>query len=184
MSIPEQSAVSSAWLEHQTFLRRFLRRLLASPDDIDDVVQETFLRAYAAEQGSQIHTPRAFLFRIARNLALKELGKQSRLITSYIADLGATEVVTERTCVEDQVAERERLAIFCSAAAALPMQCRRAFLLRKVYGLSQQEIAHELNISVSTVEKHLATGLVKCNAYMKARGHTPLGHHERPERTG
>ena len=105
-------------------------------------MQETFLRAYNAEKkDDDIRSPKAFLFRIARNLAIKELGRKSRRITSYIEDLGATEVINEQTSVEDQVAARDRLAVFCKAAAALPMQCRRAFLLRKVYGLSQQEIA-------------------------------------------
>jgi RNA polymerase sigma-70 factor (ECF subfamily) len=168
------SELSSAYLEHRTFLKRFLSRFLSNPDDIEDVVQETFLRSYNAEnKDTDIQSPKAFLFRVARNLALKELGKKSRRITSYIEDLGATEVIDERSSVEDQVAARERLAVFCKAAAALPIQCRRAFLLRKIYGLSQQEISRELNIAVSTVEKHLATGLMRCNAYMAAHGYQP-----------
>jgi RNA polymerase sigma-70 factor (ECF subfamily) len=43
--------------------------------------------------------------------------------------------------------------------------------MRKVYGYSHSEIAEELNMSVSTVEKHLANGLRRCNAYMAARGY-------------
>jgi RNA polymerase sigma-70 factor (ECF subfamily) len=46
--------------------------------------------------------------------------------------------------------------------AQLPLQCRRAFLLKKVYGLSQKEIAGYLGISESTVEKHVAKGLLHC----------------------
>jgi RNA polymerase sigma factor (sigma-70 family) len=168
------SEISGAYLEHRTFLKRFLSRFLPSPDDIEDVVQETFLRAYNAEsQGTDIHSPKAFLFQIARNLAFKELGKRSRRITTYIEDLAATEIICGQSSVEEQVAERERLAVFCKAAARLPLQCRRAFLMRKVYGLSQKEISREMNISVSTVEKHLATGLIRCNAYMAAHGYAP-----------
>lgn len=168
------SEVCSAYLEHRTFLKRFLSRFLTSPDDIDDVVQETFLRAYNAEhRDTDIHSPKAFLFRVARNLALKELSKKSRLITNYIEDLSATEIFHAQDSVEDQAAHRERLAVFCKGAATLPLQCRRAFLLRKIYGLTQEEIARELKISVSTVEKHLATGLMRCNAYMRARGYQP-----------
>lgn len=169
------TTLSSAYLEHRTFLKRFLSRFLTSPDDIEDVVQETFLRAYNAElNDTEIHSPKAFLFRVARNLALKELGRKSRLITNYIEDLGATEVIDGHS-LEDEAAQRERLAVFCKAAATLPLQCRRAFLLRKIYGLTQQEISRELNISVSTVEKHLATGLMRCNTYMRVRGYQPAG---------
>lgn len=169
---PRHSEVTSAYLEHRTFLKRFLSRFLTSPDDIEDIVQETFLRTYNADANDVgIHSPKAFLFRVARNLAFKELGRKSRLITDYIEDLGATEFLEPHPSAEDQAAGRERLAVFCKAAASLPRQCRRAFLLRKIYGLTHQEISQELNISVSTVEKHLATGLMRCNAYMKARGY-------------
>jgi RNA polymerase sigma-70 factor (ECF subfamily) len=63
------------------------------------------------------------------------------------------------------------MAIFAEAISALPPQCRRVFLLRKVQGLSQKDVAQRLGLSVSTVEKHLATGLVKCSEYLKLRGY-------------
>lgn len=184
MSEQDCNSISDAYLEHETFLKRFLKRFLSRPDDVEDVVQETFLRAYHAGQGLKIHTPKAFLFKIARNLALNELRRSSALITNYIADLGDAELLPDQVSVEDQVEDRERLAVFCKAAASLPLQCRRAFLLRKVYGLSQQEIARELNISVSTVEKHLATGLLKCSAYMQARGYEPVRQRAAARRKG
>jgi len=49
----------------------------------------------------------------------------------------------------------------------LPIQCRRVFVLRKVYGYSQAEIAQELGISVSTVESHIATGMHRVRQWMK-----------------
>src|SRR5690606_20794216 len=48
-------------------------------------------------------------------------------------------------------------------------QCRKAFVLRKVYGYSQKEIADSLGISENTVEKHIATGIKRCTGYMMAR---------------
>jgi RNA polymerase sigma-70 factor (ECF subfamily) len=56
------------------------------------------------------------------------------------------------------------------AIAALPPQCAKVFILRKMQGLSQKEIAARLNISVRTVENHVALGLVRCKAYMRAHG--------------
>ena len=58
--------------------------------------------------------------------------------------------------------------MFCRAVGGLPEQCRRAFILKKVYGLSQQEIADRLSISQSTVEKHIAKGLLMCREYMES----------------
>jgi len=72
--------------------------------------------------------------------------------------------------VESEVDSQERFLHFCRAVRALPLQCRRAFILKKVYGLSQREIAAYLEISESTVEKHVARGTLDCWSYLDARG--------------
>jgi RNA polymerase sigma-70 factor (ECF subfamily) len=64
--------------------------------------------------------------------------------------------------VETQLISRERLALYCGIVSELPSQCRRAFILKKVYGLSQREIAKFLGISENTVEKHIAKGILVC----------------------
>ena len=53
----------------------------------------------------------------------------------------------------------ERFAQFCEAARRLPLQCRRAFVLKKVYGHTQLEIADIMGISQKTVETHIRTGM-------------------------
>lgn len=163
------SAVSAAFLEHQSFLKKFLSRYLYNHQDIEDVVQETYLRAYKAEQDKGIEQPKAFLFRIAKNIALTELTKKSRLITNYIADLDDSNVIDSETTVEDEVEARQNLGIYCEAVAALPEQCRRVYLLRKVHGLPHKEIAERLELTVSSVEKHLHKGVLKCRAYVRER---------------
>jgi len=56
---------------------------------------------------------------------------------------------------------------FCEAIRLLPVQCRKVFVLKKVYGYSQREIAAQLNLSESTVEKHIATGMKRCTQFMR-----------------
>ncbi|MCB1674664.1 MAG: helix-turn-helix domain-containing protein [Halioglobus sp.] len=58
------------------------------------------------------------------------------------------------------------MLLFTEAAKTLPAQCQRVFLLKRVYGYSHKEIARELGISISTVEKHAAAGLKRCLEYM------------------
>jgi len=60
----------------------------------------------------------------------------------------------------------ERFKLFCRSVRNLPQQCRKAYVLRKVYGLSQKEIAQYMNLSEKTVEKHLAQGLLRSNQYL------------------
>ena len=56
---------------------------------------------------------------------------------------------------------------FCEAVRLLPVQCRKVFVLKKVYGYSQREIAAQLNLSESTVEKHISTGIKRCTLFMR-----------------
>ena len=85
-SIRELTAISSAFLENSALLKKFLTRFLYQRQDIEDVVQEAYLRAYKAEKDAEIDQPKAFLFRVARNIALNELKKKSRHITDYIEE--------------------------------------------------------------------------------------------------
>ena len=77
------SVVLPAFEAIQSKLRHFLLRFLVRPQDVEDALQDTFLRAYAAEKLQTIHSPRSFLFKVARNIALNELAKKSRQLMTY-----------------------------------------------------------------------------------------------------
>lgn len=168
---PEMTDVARSYLSHKSSLMRFIGRFVRHPQDIEDIVHETFLRTYASEINTQIRSPKAFLFRTARNLALKHLSKSSYRLTDYLEDFEFSEVLRVEESAENTAEIQEQFAVFCQAVRLLPVQCRRAFILRKVYGLTYKEIAEHLGVSVNTVEKHLATGIVKCSAYMKSKGY-------------
>jgi RNA polymerase sigma-70 factor (ECF subfamily) len=61
------------------------------------------------------------------------------------------------------------IGIHCEAAAQLPPRCRRVYLMRKVHGMSHKEIAEELNIAISTVEKHMSKGVRDCASFIQQR---------------
>ena len=166
------STILEAYLENEMALKRFLRRFIKSREGADDLAQEAFLRAFAAESERKIDAPKAFLFKVARNLALNELAKLSSAATEPLGDFDGLEVLEDssQAAVDDAVDGRERIRMLARAIAALPPQCAKVFILRKMQGLSQKEIAARLNISVRTVENHVALGLVRCKAYMRANG--------------
>ncbi len=165
---PGLSAVTQAFLDNSTLLKKFLTRFLAGQQDIEDVVQEAYLRAYQAEKKKVIEQPKAFLFRIARNLALTELTKKSRQIVDYIEDSDPSVVIQSELTVENEVIALQTIGIYCEAIAALPKKCRRVYLLRKVHGLTHKEIAVRLDLTVSSTEKYLRKGVLHCRAYMHA----------------
>jgi RNA polymerase sigma factor (sigma-70 family) len=166
------STILETYLENEVALKRYLRRFVRPREAADDLAQEAFLRAFAAEASQKIETPKAFLFKVAKNLALNELARQSVAATEPLGDFEGQEVLEDssQAAVEDVVDSRERIRLLARAIAALPPQCAKVFILRKMQGLSQKEIAARLNISVRTVENHVALGLSRCRAYMRAHG--------------
>ena len=163
------SAVSAAYLENDTFLKRFLARFFSDRQDIEDVAQEAYLRAFVAEQQKDIEQPKAFLFRIARNLALTELTRKSKKITDYLEECGASVVIECGAAADSEVEAQESFGLYCEAVAAMPEKCRQVFLLRKVHGLAHKEIAERMSLSVSSVEKYLLRGILECRAFVEAR---------------
>ena len=124
-------------------------------DDVEDVLQEAFRLAYKAENGKEIEQPKSFLFQIAKNVALNQLRQKSRRPTDYLEDSESADVLVSEWTLEDEVIAQQKLEIHCAAVAALPPQCRKVYLMRKVYAMSYKEIAEALEITVSTVESHM-----------------------------
>ena len=161
------SAVSTAFLENHAFLERFLARFFSDRRDIEDVAQEAYLRAFVAEQQKDIEQPKAYLFRVAKNLALTKLTKKSNKITDYLEECGGSVVIECGAAADSEVEAEESLGLYCEAVAALPEKCRQVFLLRKVHGLAHKEIAKRMSLSVSSVEKYLLKSVLECKAFVQ-----------------
>jgi len=163
-------SVFMAYQESRGFLMKYLRRFYDNRQDIEDALQESFLKTYEIEKKQHIDTPAAYLFMTVNNFARRDLKKKSRMRTEPIEEIDLSSLYIGMQAVEEGFEARQTLAIFCEAADSLPDQCRKAFLLRKVQGFSQKEIAKTMGISESTVEKHLAKGLMRSMEYMARRG--------------
>ncbi len=137
------------------------------------MVQEAYLRAHKAEQSTEIEQPKAFLFRVARNLALNELNKKSRHITRFIEDDDIESLNHVTPSLEEELQAQQHLGLYCEAIASLPEQCRKVCLLRKAHGLKHKDIAERMGLSLSSVEKHLFKGLRACERYIEEREAAP-----------
>lgn len=169
-----QSGLFEAFQLYERSLKNFLYRFSSRREDIDEMAQEAFLRAFNAEQGQEIKSPKAYLFRVARNVALRELNKKSRQLTDYLEESVDESVLGRVDSIEEDLMAQQKLQQCCNAIADLPDQCRRVFLMRKVHALSHKQIAEQLNISVRTVEKHLAKGVDRYTDYLKNEEMHPL----------
>lgn len=161
---------------HEAMLRAWLHSRFPSERDVDDLIQESYMRVLQARARGELRAPKAFLFATARNLAIDCLRRRKAVETGPLVDLDALAVSEESESVHEIVARNQELELLTEAIQSLPERCRQVFTLRKVYGLSQKSIAARLGISEHTVSAQLTIGLHKCAKYV-AEHMRPKGGH-------
>lgn len=167
-SDPEQSRWFTTQVEpHVPMLRAWLASRFPAGCDLDDVLQEAILRVLQAREKQPLVSPKAFLFAVARNLALDRVRHRQFAGGPAAIQLESLELPDESESIPEAVARSQELELLTAAIQALPERCRRIFTLRKVYGLSQQEIARQLGVSENTVSAQLTIGIHKCTDYLR-----------------
>lgn len=151
---------------HEAMLRAWLRSRFPDESDVDDIMQEAFLRVLQAREKGQLDSPKAFLFAIARNRAIDRLRRRKVSARMPLVENDDVNVLYDDDDVAETVARNQELELLTEAVQSLPERCREIFTLRKVYGLSQGEIARKLGISEHTVSAQLTIGLHKCTEFM------------------
>jgi RNA polymerase sigma-70 factor (ECF subfamily) len=171
MQKPDKEGVASIYLACRSLMAGVVRRIVRR-HDVEDILQEAFVRSFEAENRQTIHDARAFLLRTARNLALDHVTRAAYRRTGSLDGLDEEHSIDDAAPPDAQVDAEQRFLLFCQAVGSLPEQCRRVFVLKKIYGMSHEEIAARLGIAPSTIEKHIAKGLLLCHQHMTstARG--------------
>jgi RNA polymerase sigma-70 factor (ECF subfamily) len=157
-------------LPHEPALRSWLRARFPSLSDSDDVVQETYARLFRSRSTGKIENAKSYLFSTARNLAVDLFRRRKVAPIVAVNDFERSGVAEERSNVADTVSSAQELEILRNAIDSLPDRCRTIMILQKLQGLSNAEIAAQLNLSINTVNAQLVIGLARCRAYLAARG--------------
>ncbi|WP_242107529.1 RNA polymerase sigma factor [Luteimonas aquatica] len=150
--------------EHQPELLRFFQGRVSQNQDAADLAQESWTRLMRYRGQQPPEALRNLLFSIARNL-LNNHWRWTRLRQiEQPTDFSGFDVASEMPNQERELHGQHSLQRLEAAVAALPPKCRTVFLLSRVEGLSNGEIARRCGVSVKMVEKHLARALMKCRA--------------------
>ena len=160
------STLTTLFLSTKRNIGRLISHIVKT-DDIDDIVQETFIKTYEADLKQEIKYVRSYMLKTAKNLALNHVARWDNKYNDSLEDFTQPPVQLTSGKVEDDYESKEQFLFFCRATDQLSGSVRKCFILKKVYGLSQKEIASYLNLSESTVEKHIAQGLLKSTKYIK-----------------
>jgi RNA polymerase sigma-70 factor (ECF subfamily) len=165
----DQAQFAEQAMEHMPSLYNAALRMTRNPADAEDLVQETYLKAYRGFGGFQEGTNlKAWLYRILTNTFINSYrSKKRRPEETDIEDvedlylyrrLGGLEAAASGRSAEEEVLEHFTDDEVKEALEALPEQFRMAVLLGDVEGFSYKEIAQILDIPIGTVMSRLHRG--------------------------
>lgn len=159
--LPSETAI---WLErhvlpHEPALRAWLRRKRVVDLEVDDIVQQTYAILAARADLAQVRNPQAYVYQVAYSVILKHVRRSKVVSIRVVDDFDRLEAVLPAPNPEEQVIARDELQRLADIIDDMPRHTRRVFVLSKVEGLSQREIARRTGLSESTVEKHISKGV-------------------------
>ena len=155
---------------HAAELRAWLGGKFPALNDPDDLVQEALVRVWRERQARTVPSPKALLFTTARNLALDQLRRRQVVRIDGLAEFADLPVLEQSPSAADTTARHQELDLLTQALQSLPERCRQVLTLRKIYGLSQREIAVQLGISEHTVEAQVGNGMKRCTEFLARHG--------------
>jgi RNA polymerase sigma-70 factor (ECF subfamily) len=157
---PQQQAIAALYSNHHGWLTRWLGTRLACSEQAADIAQETYLRILTAPRYMAPEQPRAFLVTIAKGL-LVDYFRRSALERAYL-DVLALQPEAEQPSPEYQVATLQLLVEIDRLLDGLSRNARVAFLLDRIDGVPQEQIAAQLGVSTRRVRQYLTQALRHC----------------------
>jgi RNA polymerase sigma factor (sigma-70 family) len=160
----ELPGIGEVFARHADELVRFLRCRRSEPE-ASDLVQEGFLRLLKSSTGNVPGNARAWLYRTCSNLAADARDyRRVREAVHATASPGQVECIAAPASDPAAWMEAtEQLQCAWQALLVLPAPVRQAFLLNRLEGMSQREIARHMNLSEKTVERHVLRALEACH---------------------
>jgi RNA polymerase sigma factor (sigma-70 family) len=160
-----QSHFNDVFLARRTILLRTLQRMVRNPSTAEDLLQETYLRVTRALGERAIAHLEPFVFQTARNLALDHLRAHrihSRTIIDDAPIADIHNVVAPDAALEDAAHANRLLESLSASLEKLTPRQQRIFTLSRLQGASYLEIAEQLGVSASTVQKELKLIMAIC----------------------
>jgi RNA polymerase sigma factor (sigma-70 family) len=155
----------------ETLIRRchgkllgFLSARLRNDEDAADLAQEAYTRLLPYQAGRSSEDLRRILFRIAANLLTSHWRRRRAQGTDTQLAVDDLDIENGEPSPDRQLAGEQQLKRLEGILLEMPKKRRTAFLLSRIEGLSNSEIAERCGISTKTVEKHIATALEECRA--------------------
>lgn len=164
-SLRRRKWIDALYRRYGRALSRFLASRRVGREEAADIVQEAYFRLQQSPHFEDLRNPRAFLFRVAGNVHLNAQKHRRAGVEDDRVDAATLEVEAADPGPYRTLAAEQELAVVRAAIDELPRKCRDAFIMNRFEGLTFVEIAAELELSVSMIEKHVSHAIV----FLRAR---------------
>ncbi|MEA9977713.1 MULTISPECIES: sigma-70 family RNA polymerase sigma factor [unclassified Pseudomonas] len=161
-----QSSFNELFLSQRKILLRMLQRMVGNVFAAEDLLHDTYLRVTRALAERSIEHLAPFLYQTARNLALDHLRAQRLQSRTMIEDVPLDvlrNVTQSQSSAEDAAHAQRLLERLNTCLTELSTRQQKIFSLNRLQGCSYPEIAAQLDVSTSTVQKELKLIKAICN---------------------
>ncbi|MCA0269411.1 MAG: sigma-70 family RNA polymerase sigma factor [Bacteroidetes bacterium] len=172
----DQRAYERLVAKYERALYHHILRLVRSRDDVDDLVQETFIKAFAALEA---YTPQyafsTWLYKIATNHAIDHLRKRRIATTSIDRPIQTKDGEMQMELPDDTyrpdkpLVEDQRRTLLAEAVEQLPDKYRRVIEMRHQQEMTYEDIAETLDLPLGTVKAHIFRARELLNRYLRDR---------------
>ena len=177
-SVSDLHTFKALYRDHHGWLRQYFLKKVNCSEQAADLMQDTFLRILAGKdyrrQVADIREPRLYLTTIARRILVDRFRRMA-IERAYIEALAQRPACCRQAAALDISPEERLILMEClleldAMLMGLGTKVRRAFLLSQLQSMRYADIAAELNISLSTVKRHLARATLHCLLYAHENG--------------
>jgi RNA polymerase sigma factor (sigma-70 family) len=154
---------------HDSELRRYLRRRLAMAADVDDMIQEIYVRIARYPAPDAVLNTQAFVMTIAANLLRDRFASTARRRHDLQMPFEEADVACNRPSLERQLEAEQTLALVMEALNELKTKTRDALILHRFRNLTYPEIAERMGLSTSMVQKHINRALAHITRKLKIK---------------
>lgn len=170
----EKNHFSEIYTMYFPKMLRFAKEYLVSEEDAKNVIQDLFLYLWE-HRGTldAVSNMNAFLFTLTKNRCIDfyRIHSKKAMANEPLESLHERELSLKMEALrqfdENMFTTQEIEVILDNAINNLPEKCRQVFILSRMEGLKQEEIARQLNISVNTVQNHMSAALRKLKVELK-----------------
>jgi RNA polymerase sigma factor (sigma-70 family) len=160
-SLPEIELMSSI-----PNLRRFVASKVKNPADRDDIIQESLCRVIKSSQVKDITNPLAYTLMVAKSAIIDHWREEIKSLPQGVDNADGQSEFS----VEQKALNQAHLMAIVALVNAMPPLRKKVFFLRRLEGLSREQIARQLNISEASVKKHMTRALMDLTEGLKKAG--------------